>query len=62
MKKNITSYRVIYADTDQMGVAYYANIASGWTKHACVDEKGEITRIPPDWEGALKAVVSSKAM
>ena len=23
--KNITSYRVIYGDTDQMGVVYYAN-------------------------------------
>ncbi|MGN6716549.1 MAG: acyl-CoA thioesterase, partial [Candidatus Binatia bacterium] len=23
--KKITSYRVIYGDTDQMGVAYYAN-------------------------------------
>ena len=23
--KNITAYRVIYGDTDQMGVAYYAN-------------------------------------
>ncbi len=23
--KNVTSYRVIYGDTDQMGVAYYAN-------------------------------------
>ena len=25
MAKNITSYRVIYGDTDQMGVVYYAN-------------------------------------
>ena len=25
MKKNVTTYRVIYGDTDQMGVAYYAN-------------------------------------
>jgi|SRR5215470_5365933 len=24
-KKNVTSYRVIYGDTDQMGVVYYAN-------------------------------------
>lgn len=23
--KNVTTYRVIYGDTDQMGVAYYAN-------------------------------------
>jgi len=25
MTKNISSYRVIYGDTDQMGVVYYAN-------------------------------------
>lgn len=25
MEKNLTSYRVIYGDTDQMGVVYYAN-------------------------------------
>jgi acyl-CoA thioester hydrolase len=25
MNKNLASYRVIYGDTDQMGVAYYAN-------------------------------------
>jgi acyl-CoA thioester hydrolase len=25
MTKNVSSYRVIYGDTDQMGVAYYAN-------------------------------------
>jgi acyl-CoA thioester hydrolase len=24
-RKNVTSYRVIYGDTDQMGVVYYAN-------------------------------------
>jgi len=139
MEKNLTSYRVIYGDTDQMGVAYYANhlkwfeigrteflrqtgmpyfsieekglrfpvievscryfrpsryddvitiettltslgratltfsyrllrkdkedevlIASGWTKHACVDEKGEVAKIPPDLEATLKAAVSGK--
>jgi len=137
MKKNLTSYRVIYGDTDQMGVAYYANylkwfeigrtellrqigtpytsieekglrfpvievscryfrpsryddviaietsltslgratltfgyrlsrkedgvlIAAGWTKHACVDPKGEVTKIPPDLEGSLKAAISPK--
>jgi acyl-CoA thioester hydrolase len=136
MKKNLTSYRVIYGDTDQMGVVYYANylkwfeigrtellrqigipyaaieekglrfpvtevscryfrpsryddvitietaltslgrvtltfsyrilrkedgvlIASGWTKHACVDKKGEVTKIPPDFEGVLKRALSS---
>ena len=137
MGKNLASYRVIYADTDQMGVVYYANylkwfeigrtellrqirtpytsieskglrfpvteischyfrpsryddvitiettltslgrvtltfsyqllrkddgdlIASGWTKHACVDEKGEVTKIPPELEATLKAAVSCK--
>ncbi|MBI2350299.1 MAG: acyl-CoA thioesterase [Deltaproteobacteria bacterium] len=137
MKKNLTLYRVIYGDTDQMGVAYYANylkwfeigrtellrqigvpyasieekglrfpvtevscryfrssryddvitietaltslgrvtltfsyrllrkedgvlIASGWTKHACVDEKGEVTRIPVELEATLKSAVSGK--
>jgi acyl-CoA thioester hydrolase len=137
MEKNLTSYRVIYGDTDQMGVAYYSNylrwfeigrtellrqiglpytsieekglyfpvtevscryhkparfddlvviettlsslgrasltfnytllrkekddevlIASGWTKHACVDEKGEVTKIQPALETTLKAAVS----
>ena len=36
-------------------------IASGWTRHACVDEKGEITRIPPDLENVLKAALSHPA-
>ena len=139
MEKNLTSYRVIYGDTDQMGVVYYANylkwfeigrtellrqagmpyslieekglrfpvievscryfrpsryddvitietsltslgratltfsyrllrkdkedevlIASGGTKHACVDEKGEVTKISPEVEDRLKAVISPK--
>ena len=132
--RTLASYRVIYGDTDQMGVAYYSNylrwfeigrtellrqtgvpyksiesqglyfpvtevscryfrparyddniviettlaelgratltfryklyrnedqelLASGWTKHACVDEKGEVTRIPPALAAALKEVV-----
>ena len=29
MKKNVTDYRVIYADIDAMGVVYYANYL-GW--------------------------------
>ncbi|MBI4527686.1 MAG: acyl-CoA thioesterase [Deltaproteobacteria bacterium] len=133
--KNIASYRVIYGDTDQMGVAYYANylrwfeigrteflrqvavpytsieekglcfpvaevscryhkpahyddaitietsltalsrasltfsyrlfrpgrdlIASGWTRHACVDREGRVTRIPADLEAILMAQISS---
>ncbi len=134
MEKSLTPYRVIYGDTDQMGVAYYANylrwfemgrtellrqiglpyisieekglrfpvievscryfrparydeaiiietnltslgraslsfhykiyrkedesrIASGWTKHACVDGEGHITRIPLDLEASLKAAL-----
>lgn len=138
-RKGVSTYRVIYGDTDQMGVAYYANylkwfeigrtellrqlgvpytsieekglrfpvievscryfrpsryddvinietslislgratlifsyrlsrkekedevlIASGWTKHACVDEKGEVTKIQPALEGLLKAAISPK--
>ena len=35
-----------------------ALIASGWTKHACVDKKGEVTKIAPDLEAALKAALS----
>ena len=134
-RKAISHYRVIYGDTDQMGVVYYANylrwfeigrtdllrqigvpytaiekkglrfpvievscryyrpsryddviavettltalgratlvfsyrlwrkedgelIASGSTKHACVDEKGEVTKIPADLQATLKAAVS----
>ncbi len=131
MKKNLASYRVIYGDTDQMGVAYYANylrwfemgrseflreagipyssieekelhfpvtevscrylrparyddvitiettltsigratlsfsyrlllaekdlvIATGWTKHACVDKNGKVTKIPANLGTSLK--------
>lgn len=135
MEKNLTSYRVIYGDTDQMGVVYYANylrwfekgrteflresgtlytsvekmglhfpvteascryfsparyddeilietrltslgraslkfsyrisrkeesllIAEGWTRHACVDREGKVTKIPPAFETALKSALS----
>lgn len=37
-----------------------AIIASGWTKHACVDEKGEVTKIPPALAGPLKTTISPK--
>ena len=137
MAKTLASYRIIYGDTDRMGVVYYANylrwfeigrtellrqtgmpyssieemglrfpvtevscryfrpsryddvmtiettlislgrvtltfsyrilrkedgalIASGWTKHACVDEKGEVTKIPAKLEATLKAAISPK--
>ena len=137
MKKSLVSYRVIYGDTDQMRVAYYANylrwfemgrteffrqagipyssieeeglcfpvteiscrylrparyddvitietvltsmgratlafsyrlfrheedllIATGWTKHACVDKNGDVTRIPANLETALRSAVSGK--
>lgn len=137
MGKNLALYRVIFGDTDQMGVAYYANhlrwfeigrtellrqigvpytsieekglhfpvtevscryfrpshyddvitiettltsvgratltfnyrllrkeddalIASGWTKHACVDDKGKVTKIPSALEVALKRSISLK--
>lgn len=136
MAKNITVYRAIYGDTDQMGVVYYANhlrwfekgrseflrqigipyplveekglhfpvievscryhrparydqeiaiettlvslgratltfnyrlyrkegeipIATGWTKHACVDAEGEVTKIPSDLGSVMKAAVAS---
>ena len=129
---NVTTYRVIYGDTDQMGVVYYANflrwfergrseflrqiglpystiekagyhfpvadvnchytqsahyddvvsieteltglrrvslsfnyriirhadaclLATGSTKHACIDRHGQVTRIPPILETALSA-------
>ncbi|HUD00469.1 MAG TPA: thioesterase family protein [Candidatus Polarisedimenticolaceae bacterium] len=132
---NVTTYRVIYGDTDQMGVVYYANylrwfekgrgellrasgipylgierrgmhfpvaelscryfrpahyddlivietritsvsrasltftyrimrdteaalLASGWTKHACVDGQGRIMRIQRDLMKALEVMVS----
>jgi len=135
MGKNLTSYRVIYGDTDQMGVAYYSNylrwfeigrtellretgipyssieeeglrfpvvevscryfkpaqydqqiiiettlislgratlsfnyrilrqgdetlIAEGWTKHACVDREGQVTKIPVALANALKAALT----
>ncbi len=139
MKKNVASYRVIYGDTDQMGVAYYANylrwfemgrteflreagvpyssieghglyfpvtelscrylrparyddvvliettltsmgratlafnyrlwleendvvVATGWTRHACVDKTGHVKRIPADLEETLKSALSSPAL
>jgi len=134
MARNLTSYRIIYGDTDQMGVVYYANylkwfemgrteflreigipyssieerglcfpvtevscryyrparyddqlliettltslggvtltfcyrvnrqdsellLASGWTKHACVDLKGDITKMPPNLKESLRDAV-----
>ena len=133
--KNLTSHRVIYGDTDQMGVVYYANylrwfemgrtellreighpytsveekglrfpvievscryhrparyddtvlietaitevgratlnfsygvyrqedqtlLAAGWTKHACVDREGHVTKIQAKLDTTLKAVIS----
>ncbi len=135
MEKTLASYRVIYGDTDQMGVVYYANylrwfemgraeflrqtgvpytsieerglrfpvtevscrylrpahydegiiiettltalgratlafsyrvyrqedellLATGWTRHACVDREGQITKIPSTLETLLKAKIS----
>jgi acyl-CoA thioester hydrolase len=132
MSRNFTSYRIIYGDTDQMGVVYYANylrwfergrseflrqaglpyaaverqgfhfpvvevncrylqparydevviietalavmrrailvfeyrisrqsdgalLATGSTKHACIDRTGRLTRIPEALTGALSA-------
>ena len=33
-------------------------IASGWTKHACVDLQGEVAKMPPNLKDMLKAAVS----
>ena len=129
------SYRVIYGDTDQMGVAYYANylkwfemgrnefmrktgtpytsiekaglffpvievscryhsparyddvivvetsltalgpvtltfsyevlkqkdkqrLATGWSKHACLNREGQITKIPPQFQESMKPALS----
>jgi acyl-CoA thioester hydrolase len=137
MEKNLTPYRVIYGDTDQMAVVYYANylrwfemgrtellrqiglpyssieekglffpvtevscryfkparfddeiiietalttlrratldfsyrisrkndgllLVEGWTRHACVDKKGEVTRIPPAMRTSLTAALFSE--
>ncbi|MBI2088090.1 MAG: acyl-CoA thioesterase, partial [Deltaproteobacteria bacterium] len=46
-------YRLYRQDGDEL-------IAEGSTKHACVDEKGEVTRIPPDLQAVLKPAVSGK--
>jgi acyl-CoA thioester hydrolase len=136
MTKNLTLYRAIYGDTDQMGVVYYANylrwfekgrteflrqiglpyssveerglhfpviqvscryhrparfddeitietiltalgratltfsyrlhrkedellIATGWTKHACVDVGGQVTKMPNDLASVMKAAIAS---
>ena len=87
MLKHQTTYRVIYGDTDNMGVAYHANylrwfemgrtemfrhlgmtyreieakgvylpvsedgktlLASGYTKHACLNGNGRVVR-PPEF-------------
>ena len=137
MGKNLASYRVIYGDTDQMGVVYYANylrwlemgrtellrqigtpyhsieemgfffpvievscrylkparfddeimietsltalnratldftykisrkndsqlLAEGWTRHACVDQEGKVTKISSALENALKGALLPK--
>lgn len=134
--KNRTTYRLIYGDTDQMGVAYYANylrwfeqgrteflrqvnapyasieetgyrfpvievscryhrparydetivietglisleratlrfayrltrkqdeflIAEGWTRHACINTGGQVTKLPADLRSKLQSALSS---
>jgi acyl-CoA thioester hydrolase len=136
MQKNLAPYRVIYGDTDQMGVVYYANylrwfemgrtellrqigatyssveeagfffpvtevscrylkparfddeitvettlselsratldfsykisrksdgqlLAEGWTRHACVNREGKVTKFSPAFEATLKTALSS---
>lgn len=135
MQKNLAPYRVIYGDTDQMGVVYYGNylrwfemgrtelmrqigvpytsveeagllfpvtvvscrylkparfddelivettlaalgratlnfgykitrkndgqiLAEGWTRHACVNEKGKVVKISPALETILKTALA----
>lgn len=33
-------------------------VATGWTKHACADREGRITKIPSTLETILKAKIS----
>ena len=44
----IFSYRLQRKDDDQL-------LATGWTKHACVDREGQITKMLPDMLDKMKA-------
>ncbi len=47
----IFSYRILRKDDDQL-------LATGWTKHACVDREGQITKMLPDMQEKMKASLS----
>ena len=47
----IFSYRLLRKDDDQL-------LATGWTKHACVDREGQITKMLPDMLDKMKASLS----
>jgi len=47
----IFSYRILRKDDDQL-------LATGWTKHACVDREGQITKMLPDMLDKMKASLS----
>ncbi len=44
----IFSYRLLRKDDDQL-------LATGWTKHACVDREGQITKMLPHMLDKMKA-------
>lgn len=35
-------------------------IATGWTKHACVNQEGQVIRIPGDLDTTLKGAISHR--
>ncbi len=45
------SYRLLREGDDQL-------LATGWTKHACVDREGQITKMLPDMQEKMKATLS----
>ena len=48
------SYRLLREGDDQL-------LATGWTKHACVDREGQITKMLPDMQEKMKASLSPSA-
>ncbi len=50
----IFSYRLLRQGDDEL-------LATGWTKHACVDREGQITKMLPDMLDKMKASLSPSA-
>ena len=50
----IFSYRLLRQSDDQL-------LATGWTKHACVDREGQITKMLPDMLDKMKASLTVSA-